>query len=172
MTKSLFFVLLPLAVYIPMALHETFISFRRIGKYLDKGGHYLHVTWEATHTFLVLSFNYFIWLYSSAVVEVGREVFWPLLIFGAAFIVRAILYTELFYIKSRKHPSVLVDTAFAWSHVVMLVSITIVAIRTGIMLLYHEYEPNETLTVLLLPGVFLMIPLVGFPLYYLYKTKN
>ncbi len=170
--SALWFVVVPLMVYIPMFLVELYIAFRRIGKPLDKGGEYLHATWEATHTFLVLALNYFMWLYSSAIVDVARSVFIPLIMFGAVFIVRAILYIYLFYIKKSTKPNLIADWAFALCHVVMLVCISYVTITTAQILLGGDYESNHILLPLLYPGLFLMIPLVSVPLYFLYKTRG
>lgn len=169
---AIWFVVIPLLVYIPMFLVETYISFRRIGKPLDKGGEYLHATWEATHTFLILGLNYFMWLYSSAVVDVARAVFIPLITFGAVFIIRAILYVYLFYIRESKTPILLVDWLFAGSHLMMLACISMVTVLTTTVLSIGNYEPNGILLPLLYPGLFLMIPLIGVPLYFLYKTKR
>lgn len=169
--SALWFVIVPLAVYIPMFLVEVYIAFRRIGKPVDNGGEYLHATWEVTHTFLVLGINYFMWLYSSAIVDVGRAVFLPLITFGAVFIVRAILYTYLFYIKKSTKPNLTVDWLFAMSHLVMIVCVSFVAIRTTQVLLQGNYESNQILLPLLYPGLFLMVPLTIVPLYFLYKTR-
>lgn len=169
--SAIWFVIIPLIIYIPMFLVEVFIAFRRIGKPLDKGGEYLHATWEVTHTLLILSLNYFMWLYSSAVVDVAQVVFVPLIIFGGVFIVRAILYTYLFYIKSIKKPSLFMDWLFAICHIVMLVSIVLVTIGAASILFAGNYEPNHILLPLLYPGLFLMIPLIALPIYFLYSTR-
>lgn len=170
--SAIWFVIVPLLAYIPMLLVELYIAFRRIGKPLDKGGEYLHATWEVTHTFLILGLNYFMWLYSSAVVEVAKAVFVPLITFGAVFIIRAILYAYLFYIKKFTKPNLLVDWSFALCHFVMFVCIAYVAIATAGILISGSYEPNHILLPLLYPGLFLMIPLISVPLYFLYKTKS
>lgn len=169
--QTMWFVILPLIVYVPMLLVEAYVAFRRIGKPQDKGGEYLHATWEVTHTFLILALNYFMWLYSAAIVDVSRVVFIPLMIFGAVFIVRAILYLQLFYIKKADKPSLLTDWLFALTHVVMLVTVTWVAVGTAQVLFNGSYESNHVLLPLLYPGLFLMIPLIAVPLYFLYKTK-
>ena len=167
-----YFVIIPLLFYIPMFGYETYIAFRRIGKPLDKGGAYLHATWESTHTFLILSVNYFMWLYSAAVVDVGRAVFLPLLVFGAAFIVRAVLYTQLFYIKSSKKPNLLVDWAFALLHIVMVACLVWVLVAGINVMMQGNYAANDTFMPLLWPGLLLMIPLVSVPLYFLYRTQS
>ncbi len=167
-----FFVLIPLLVYIPMFAYEMYVAFRRIGKPLDKGGEYLHATWESTHTFLILGVNYFAWLYSSAVVEVARAVFPALLIFGAVFIVRAVLYTYLFYIKTSSKPNIITDRLFAWTHIIMALSLTFTIIVAGRIMLGGTYEANHTFLPLLWPGLVLMLPLISVPLYFLYKTKS
>lgn len=166
------FVLVPLAVYLPMFAYETYIAFRRIGKPLDKGGAYLHATWESTHTFLILSINYFVWLYSAAVVDVGRAVYTALLIFGAVFIIRAVIYTQLFYIRSSNQPNIALDRLFAVTHIVMAGCLVYIAGRTLLIMIQGHYPPNETFLPLLWPGLILMIPLVSLPLYFLYRTKS
>lgn len=170
--SALWFVIIPLIIYIPMFIVELYISFRRIGKPLDKGGEYLHATWEVTHTFLILGLNYFMWLYSSALVDVAKAVFIPLITFGAVFIVRAILYLYLFYIKKLNKPNILVDWLFALCHIVMLACISFVTLKTAQILISGNYESNHVLLPLLYPGLFLMVPLVTVPLYFLYKTKQ
>lgn len=169
--QTIWFVILPLIVYIPMFLVETFVSFRRIGKPKDSGGEYLHATWEVTHTFLILALNYFMWLYSSAVVDVARAVFLPLIVFGVVFIVRAILYLYLFYIKEPSRLSPISDWLFAVSHAVMLITVTWVTVAATQALMSETYESNHVLLPLLYPGLFLMVPLVVLPLYFLYRTR-
>ena len=170
--SAIWFVVIPILAYIPMFIVETYISLRRIGKPLDKGGEYLHATWEATHTFLILGINYFMWLYSSAIVDVATNVFIPLISFGAFFIVRAIVYLYLFYLKRPEKPNLFVDWIFAICHLLMLVCVTWVAIVTIIILRNKAYTSNDILLTLLYPGLFLMIPLISVPLYFLYKTKK
>jgi cytochrome bd-type quinol oxidase subunit 2 len=172
MIGAAFFVLVPLAAYVPMFAYELYIAFRRIGKPKDKGGAYLHATWESTHTFLILGVNYFMWLYSSAVVAVGQAVFVPLLLFGATFIVRAILYVYLFYIKTNPKPNITADWLFALSHLVMAVCLGAIVLTGTTILLAGTYAPNHLLLPLLLPGLIMMIPLIAVPLYFLYKTKS
>lgn len=169
---AIWFVLIPLIAYAPMFLYELYISFRRIGKPLDKGGEYLHATWESTHTFLILSVNYFMWLYSAAIIDVGKVIFFPLILFGALFIARAILYTYLFYIKKSKQPNLMADWLFALCHVGMFICIIYAGIATTNVLLSGNYQPNHILLPLLYPGLFLIIPLITVPLFFLYKTKS
>ncbi len=169
---AIWFVLIPIIAYLPMFLYELYIAFRRIGKPMDKGGEYLHATWEVTHTFLILSLNYFMWLYSSAIVEVSKAVFLPLILFGAVFIVRAVLYLYLFYIKTSKRPNLSADWLFAICHIAMLASVGYIGVATTRILLTGDYEPNHILLPLIVPGLFLMIPLISVPLYFLYQTKS
>ncbi len=166
------FVIIPLIAYVPMFGYETYIAFRRIGKPRDKGGAYLHATWESTHTFLILSVNYFIWLYSSAVVAVGQAVFVPMLIFGLAFILRSVLYIYLFYIKSSNQPTPGRDVVFALLHVVIAVCLVYTIVQTLSILSSGTYQPNDLLPSLLWPGIVLTVPLIAVPLYFLYRTKS
>ncbi|MEO7363946.1 MAG: hypothetical protein ABIV43_00350, partial [Candidatus Saccharimonadales bacterium] len=132
----------------------------------------LHATWESTHTFLILGVNYFVWLYSAAVVTVGRAVFIPLLVFGAAFVVRAILYIQLFYLRSSPKPNVTIDRLFAWAHVAMAGCLAVIVYRALKIMLSNDYTANHLLLPLLLPGLLLLVPLISVPLYFLYKTKT
>ena len=166
------FVIIPLLAYIPMFGYETYIAFRRISKPLDKGGEYLHATWESTHTFLILSVNYFVWLYSSAVVAVGQAVFIPLFIFGLTFIARAVMYTYLFYIKTSPKVTPVLDSIFAFLHIVIAASLLYTVITALSVMQSGQYQPNELLPVLLWPGLVLTIPLISVPLYFLYQTKS
>ncbi len=166
------FVVIPLIAYVPMFGYETYIAFRRIGKPRDKGGAYLHATWESTHTFLILSVNYFMWLYSSAIVAVGHAVFLPLLVFGLAFIARSILYIYLFYIKSTNRPTPGLDALFALMHVIIAVCLLYATVQTLNILMTGNYQPNDLLPTLLWPGIILTVPLISVPLYFLYKTKS
>ena len=166
------FVVIPLIAYVPMFGYETYIAFRRIGKPRDKGGAYLHATWESTHTFLILSVNYFMWLYSSAIVAVGHAVFLPLLVFGLAFITRSILYIYLFYIKSTNRPTPGLDALFALMHVIIAVCLLYTIVQTLNILMTGNYQPNDLLPTLLWPGIILTVPLISVPLYFLYKTKS
>lgn len=169
---AIFLILIPLFFYFPMFLYETYIAFIRIGKPHNEGGAYLHATWEVTHTLLILSINNFVWLYSTAVVAVGREVFVPLLFFGAVFIVRAILYIRLFYFKPTLKSNMILDKLFAWLHIVMLMSLCIVLVKTFTLMINGNYSPNYVVLQLLYPGIFLIFPIICMPLYFLYKTKR
>jgi hypothetical protein len=155
-----------------MFTFETYIAFRRIGKPLDKGGEYLHATWEVTHTLLILSINYFVWLYSPAITAVAEVAFVSMLLFGAVFIIRAIIYTYLFYIKSSNKPNVLADWLFAVTHVIMAGCLIYTVLVTLIVMQTGSYEPNNTYLPLLWPGLILMVPLISLPLYFLYRTKQ
>ncbi|MBP7775315.1 MAG: hypothetical protein KA069_01810 [Candidatus Saccharimonas sp.] len=170
--SAVWFVVLPLIAYVPMFMVEVYIAFRRIGKPLDKGGEYLHATWEVTHTFLILGLNYFMWLYSSAMVDVANTVFVPLMLFGGVFILRAIVYTYLFYIRQSKKPNVLIDWLFAICHIAMLATIILVILGTVTTLLGGDYASNHILLPLLYPGLILMVPLIAVPLYFLYRTRH
>ena len=169
---ALFFVLIPLLAYVPMFAYETYIAFRRIGKPLDKGGGYLHATWEVTHTCLILSLNYFVWLYSDAVIDVGQATFGALLLFGAVFIARAILYTLLFYVKSNSKSNLLLDWLFALCHIVMASSLIYTVVTAIGFMANGAYQPNQTFLPLLWPGLVLLLPLISEPLYFLYRTKS
>lgn len=167
-----YFVLVPLVIYALLFAYESFMAFRRVGKPSGQGGQYLHATWEAVHTFLILGLTYFSWLYSSAVVSVGRAVFVPLLVFGAAFILRSILYIYLFYVKTSKNPNLLADQIFAWLHIVMMAALVFVVAKAVAVMRGGNYSPNSDLIPLLWPGLVIAVPLIAMPFYFLFKTKK
>lgn len=166
------FVLLPLILFLPMFAYETYVAFRRIGKPLDKGGAYLHATWEITHTFLILSVNYFIWFYNSAIVDVGMAVAVPLMIYGFTFAIRAALYMYLFYAKSPGTVSRGLDILFALTHVVILAALLYTVVAAAFIMLGGSYEPNNALPGLIWPGLVFTVPLVVMPIYFQYRTKK
>lgn len=168
---NILYVLIPLLFYIPMFAFETFVAFRRIGKSNAHGGDYLHVTWESTHTFLILSLNYFVWLYSSAVIAVVRETFLSLLIFGASFIIRAAVYIFVFYIRPKTR-SILMDRVFAWTHIIMGLSLLYTLFKATSVMLTGNYSATTTYMPYLAPGLIFMIPLVSLPIYFLYRSKS
>ena len=168
---SIWFVIIPLLIYLPMSIYATYVSFARIGKPRDRGGEYLHRTWESTHTFLILSVNYFVWLYSAAVADVVHKIAPAAILFGFVFIVRMALYLQLFYIKTTADPSHVLDRLFAWSNVLLLVLVGVIGLQTYSVVSTGHYEANDILAQLLLPGIILIVPLVAVPLYFLYASN-
>ena len=170
--SAIWFVVIPILCYVALFLVETGISFRRIGKPLDKGGAYLHATWEVTHTFLILGITYFMWLYSSAIVDISQKMFMPLVIFGAVFVIRAILYLYLFYIKQPTKPNLLIDWSFAICHIIMLICLVLVAVIALGVMQNGNYLANEILLPLLYPGLILTFLIICIPIYFLFTTKK
>lgn len=168
------FVLLPILAYLPFFFIETWVAFRRIGRSGDNGGEYVHITWEMTHTLLIVGVNYFIWLFASIIVPIGAAVYWGLIIAGALFIVRAILYIYLFYNKDPKKGkhNTLADWAFAITHLLIIVSLLYVVIRAAIVMFTTDYTINTQFLPWMYPGLVLMVAICAVPLLQLYRTKR
>lgn len=168
------FVLLPILAYLPFFLVETWAAFRRIGSKTKQGSQYLHVTWEMTHTLLIVGINYFIWLFASVIVAVGKAVYWGLIIAGALYIVRGILYMYLFYGPgmNKKLHNGLADWLFAFVHVLIVACLAYVVIRAGIVLYTTDYTVNTQFLPWMYPGLLLLIAVCAVPLARLYKHKK
>lgn len=168
------FVLLPILAYLPFFFIETWVAFRRIGNKGEKAGEYVHVTWEITHTLLIVGVNYFIWLFASVIVPVGAAVYWGLILAGALYIVRAILYIQLFYNsdnKSSKHNG-LDDWAFAIVHLLIIFCLLYVVVRAAIVLITTEYTVNTQFLPWMYPGLIFMALICVVPFIRLYGHKK
>jgi len=169
------FVLLPLAAYIPLFSYETVASFRRLNISKRRQSDYVSATWEVTHTLLIIGVSNFIWLFSDVIKEVGAAVYWGLIIVGAAFIARAILYLYIFYIqdqKLRKKRDTVFDYLFAFSHVVILGGLMYTVINTWAVLATENFTINSEFIPYMWPGLILMIIVCALPMFSIYRTKR
>jgi len=168
------FVLLPILAYLPFFFIESWAAFQRIGKKNPTSNEYLHITWEMTHTLLILGVNYFIWLYASIVVQVGQAVYWGLIIAGALFIIRAVLYLYIFYSRpsSPRLHNGLADWLFAISHVLIIGCLLYVVIRAGIVLATNDYTVNTQFLPWMYPGLIVMFIICAIPLVRMYKITR
>lgn len=168
------FVLLPIMIYLPFFFVESWAAFRRIGSTSDKGAEYLHITWEMTHTLLIVGINYFIWLFASVIVSVGKAVYWGLIIAGALYIVRGMLYMYLFYgpgVNKKKHDGI-ADWLFASVHVLIVCCLLYVVIRATIVMYTTDYTINTQFIPWMYPGLLFMVAICAIPLVQLYRQKK
>ena len=168
------FVLVPILAYLPFFFIETWASFKRIGQKKPTSNEYLHITWEMTHTLLIVGVNYFIWLFASIIVDVGKAVYWGLISAGALFIVRAILYLHIFYgngVKNKLHNG-LGDWLFAISHILIIGCLLYVVIRAFIVLYTNDYTVNTQFLPWMYPGLIGIVAICAIPLIRLYKIKR
>jgi hypothetical protein len=167
------FILIPLGLYLPLFLYETYASFRRLGA-PGKQGAYVHATWEVTHTFLIIGATNFIWLFSDIAVTVSKAVYWGLIIAGAGFIVRAILYVYLFFIKDagKGNHNTPADYLFALSHIGVITGIIYAVVRAAQVLATSSYDINTQFIPWMWPGLVLLLALGALPLLQIYRTRN
>lgn len=168
------FVLIPILAYLPFFFVETWASFKRIGQKKPTSNEYLHVTWEMTHTLLIVGVNYFIWLFASVIVDVGKAVYWGLITVGALFIIRAILYVHLFYGSAAKNKqnNSLADWLFAFTHVAIIACLLYVVIRGAIVLATTDYTVNTQFIPWMYPGLVAVVIICAIPLVRIYKIKR
>lgn len=168
------FVLLPILVYLPFFFIETWAAFKRIGAKTDKAAEYFHITWEMTHTLLIVGVNYFIWLFASVIVPVGRAVYWGLITAGALYIVRGILYLYIFYgngARQNTHNG-WADWTFAFVHLAIVGCLLYVVIRAAVVLFTTDYTVNTQFLPWMYPGLALMVTVCAIPIVHIYKTKR
>jgi ABC-type sulfate transport system permease subunit len=170
----LFFVLVPLLIYLPLFLYESWCSIARLHNVKRGKTGYVDATWEITHTFLIIGVVNFIWLYSAAMIDIAHAVYWGLLTAGAWFIVRGTLYIYLFYGKNanqQSHVSIL-DWLFAISHLAIVAGLLYTIIQAAKVLLTNSYPVNIQFIPFMWPGLLLLIVLGTIPLLKLYRTKS
>lgn len=168
------FVLLPILIYLPFFFVETWASFQRIGKEMPTSDDYLHLTWEMTHTLLIVGVNYFIWLFASIIVTVGQAVYWGLITAGALYIVRAIAYVYIYYgagAKKKLHNG-WADWLFAVSHIAIIVCLLYVVIRATIVLITNSHTINTQFLPWMYPGLVFMVIICTIPLMRIYKINR
>lgn len=167
------FVIVPLALYVPLFLYETWCAFARLHNHEAGKTGYVDATWEVTHTFLILAVINTIWLYSSIMTTIAKSVYWGLLIAGALFIVRGILYMYLFYMQDfKKHNRItILDWLFALSHIGILGGLVYTIVQAGRILLTQSYSVNTQFIPFMWPGLILLLALGAIPLLKLYRTK-
>lgn len=164
------FVLVPLVLYLPAFFYETMVAFRRL-KVQRAGSGYLHASWELTHTFLIVSVNYFIWLFADIIPKVGRQIYPWLMIAGAAFIVRAALYLYLFYFRASQKIDI-VDQIFAWLHVAIIAGLLLIVEGVVIVLANNPYRVNTQFIPWMWPGLVLVLALCVGPVVKVYRARE
>ena len=164
------FVLVPLGLYLPAFIYETYIAFRRLGK-KGAGSAYLHGSWEITHTLLVVAVNYFIWLFADIMPTVGKVIYPWLIIAGAAFLVRAAMYVWLFYYR-RSAVTGWLDTAFAWLHIAIIAGLVLILLGVITTLATHKYVINSQFVPYMWPGLVLTFAVCAVPFFRTYTTRD
>ncbi len=170
MITALLFVLIPILCYLPLFLYETYVSYRRIGK-RGKAAEYVHVSWEFTHTLLILGVNNFIWLFSSIVPAVGAAIFEGLMLAAALFIVRGALYL-LIYVSVKKSTIHWYDYGFFMTHVLIVLGLLYIVVRAAIVMLTHDVSVNTQFIPIVAPGLLVVVLLCTVPIWQIYSMRK
>jgi cytochrome bd-type quinol oxidase subunit 2 len=165
-------VIIPLGLYLLLFGYETLASFRRLKPSGKSSNAYLNATWEVTHTILIIGVTNFVWLFSSVAKPVGHAMYWGLMVAGFCFIVRAILYVYLFYIKDAGRQRVgALDWLFAVSHIGVLAGLAYAIIQAIKVLTSHHYTINTQFIPWMWPGLIVILVIGLLPMFHLYRTK-
>lgn len=158
-----------LALYVVALAIETFFSFARLTGHNHEG--YVDATWEVTHTLLVFAVTMFGITHGSILPEVMKDIFWPLMAFGVAFLLRSILYALIFYARKTRY-KIIDDWLFALSHLAMIGSLVFVLFGTLPHLLSPANQPDTSFLWLFIPGFALVLILASIPAFRLYSARG
>ncbi len=170
MFAAWFFVFFPLALYLPLFLIETIWSIIRL-RQTNSSNQYFSLSWEVTHTLLVMSVNAYLWLFSDTVDALAPYVAVPLMIVIGLFFVRTILYIVLFYTPADQFAPAtrrVVDWGFAFSHIGLVISLVVVLVRVATRLMDTSTQPNTQFLPYLWPGLLFMVLICAIPLSQIY----
>lgn len=160
------FVAVPLGLYAITFSYETFAAFSRLAK---KESDYVNVTWEITHTLLVLALTNFTWLWSDAMIAVAQAAYWGLIVVAAAFVLRAIFYVYLFHASAGTNK--LVGWLFALMHLVMLAGLAYTVVAAVQVLTAHTYAVNDNLLPYMWPALVASLVICAIPVWQSYRHK-
>ena len=161
-------VLIPILLYVILFSIELVFSFRRLTAHahIDQ---YFQISWEITHTLLIVGVSTFLWVFSDLVPLVGSDVYTLLLFVGVLFFLRAITYALIFYVwPGERHP--MTDWLFACSHVGLFALLTTIIIKVGYRVAHTSYHANTELLPYVWPGVILIIAVSLVPVIQGYMT--
>ncbi len=169
MNIALFFVIFPLVLYVPLLLIEMNLSFLSIARGRSFND-YMHVTWETTHTLLILSVIAFVWLFNDAVPMVAPVVALPLLLAALCFLLRAAAYIIVYY-EWGTHPlQRFASQCFAVSHLVLVAGLLWVVYGVATTVPWNTVVIQSSLIIYLWPGAIATLVIVAFPVAQMYKT--
>lgn len=169
MTTALFFVVFPLVLYVPLLLIEMNLSFLGLTRgrlFRD----YIHITWETTHTLLIMSVIAFVWLFNDAVPVVAPVVALPLLLAGFCFLLRAAAYIIVYYNWGTATVQRAASQFFTVTHLVLVIGLLWVIYGVATTVPWSTVAIQSSLIVYLWPGAIATCCIVAFPVWEMYKT--
>ena len=171
MITALFFVLFPLVLYVPLLLIEMNLSLLAVlrGRSLSE---YLHVTWETTHTLLILSVVAFVWLFNDALLVVAPIVALPLLLAALCFMVRAAAYIIVYYEWGALVLRRFAGYFFVASHLVLVAGLLWVIYGVATTVAWNAIVVQESLIQYLIPGMVATVCITLIPLLRLFRHTS
>jgi hypothetical protein len=165
------FVIVPLALYVFGFSVEMFLAFRRLSK-TSKGLSYTEVTWEMTHTLLIITLTNFTCLFSRNISELAPTILPGIFLAMGFLTIRSILYVYLFYIRENKTVLSWQDSLFAYSYVGILVGLVLAVAMIIPKFADTKLVANTQFLPFMWPGLLLVLVIGIYPAYKLYcRTK-
>lgn len=167
------FVLVPLVLFLMGFVVETYLSFKRL-RDTSLTGRYLDVTWELTHTLLVVAVAIFAGLFSQNLVEIAKAVYFGVFTIAIFVGVRTLCYIYLAFIKPRnkKDPLTVVDYVFAYTHVGIILGLGLLLAQLIPKLLSIDLKANTQFIPWMWPGLFIILAVGLLPALSLYRTNK
>ena len=169
MYSGLVLFLIPIIIYVILFSYETYLSFlKAISK--SHRRNYVEVTWEMTHTLLIIGLILFFVFYSSNLDQIAKTLFSAAFIAGSFLVIRGILYTYIFYVNKKESKTL--NWSFFISHVGSLAFLTLVVIKAVQFVVNNHPIANSNLLPYFIPGEIITLALILGPMYFMYRIKD
>ena len=170
MYSGLILFLIPISIYVILFIYETYLAYKKALR-KDHKRNYVEVTWEMTHTLLIIGLILLFVFYSRSLNSLASAIFAPAFLAGLFLFIRGTLYTYIFYV-SKKAYSKLLDWSFFIAHLFTLIFLAMVVIRVINYVLNNHPIANSNFIPYFIPGEILTLALILGPMYYLYRIKD
>ncbi|MGB3023280.1 MAG: hypothetical protein WBB39_00540 [Candidatus Saccharimonadales bacterium] len=157
-----------LFTYIALFSYETLQSWRRLRLGRET---YPHITWEISHTLLVIVFTIFVITYGVFLPRIAYEAFIPLLVAATGFLVKAGFQLHIFFVRSSSIGHGVIDWLFALTHIIILVSLLVTGFSAISFVIRVGALPDTSMLEWFIPGLFIGIAIVAAPIFYLVRAK-
>lgn len=170
MYSGLILFLIPISIYVVLFIYETYLAYKKAVR-KDHKRNYVEVTWEMTHTLLIIGLILLFVIYSSSLNSIATAIFAPAFLAGLFLFIRGTLYSYIFYV-SKKAYSKIVDWTFFLVHVISLVFLALVAVDVINFVINNHPVANNNFMPYFIPGEIITLALILGPMYYLYRIKD
>ncbi len=157
-------VLLPLALYLVTFISETVVLARSTGS--------ISLSWEATHTFLVVAVTNFIWLFADITPAVAKSIYLWLSLAGIIFILRGIVYLAIYHPKDSGLSRERWIKLLVWLNLVLILDLVFLLVAAATTLASQSYVINTQFVYWLLPGALLVGLICAKTLKSIYSFKD